>query len=154
MGQSPVFVGDELPHCKTVLAEEFSHCELASRTGKRGRPQNPKRALDKDLLYATVKKTRKKGRIAKVERAAAFGNESDIAARLKKSPSKTINTAYVERSNLDWRLWDAHSPRKSVAFRSAQWLEAKLFICVVFCVVWRHFARIPILREYQFYANT
>jgi hypothetical protein len=63
-----------------------------------------------------------------------FGNESDIVARLEKSPSKTINTAYVERSNLDWRLWDAHSTRKSVAFaRSPQWLEAKLFICVVWC---------------------
>jgi IS1 family transposase len=28
-------------------------------------------------------------------------------------PSCTIDTAYIERSNLDQRLWDAHLTRKA-----------------------------------------
>ena len=49
------------------------------------------------------------------------------------SPSNTINTAFVERTNLDWRLWDAHLVRKSITFaKSVRWLKAKFAICVAF----------------------
>lgn len=38
---------------------------------------------------------------------------------------------YIERSNLDWRLWDAHLARKApTVARSMQWLKAKFAICV------------------------
>ena len=44
-----------------------------------------------------------------------------------------INTSYVERSNLNWRLWDAHLTRKTVMFaKSFRWLKAKFAICVGF----------------------
>ena len=69
----------------------------------------------------------------KVERKIVHGSEQQILARLEKSPSQTVNTAYVERSNLDWRLWDAHLARKSLTFaRSLRWLRAK-FAIVVSC---------------------
>jgi hypothetical protein len=46
---------------------------------------------------------------------------------LAESPSQTINTAYIERSNLDWRLWDAHLTRKApTVARSMRWLRAKI----------------------------
>jgi hypothetical protein len=57
--------------------------------------------VDGDLDYATVKKTRQKGRIVKVERTVVFGTEESVRSRLENSPGKTINTSYIERSNLD-----------------------------------------------------
>ena len=87
--------------------------------------------IDADLDYATVHKTGQGGKVIKVERDVAHGSEPRILERLKNSPSQVINTAYVERSNLDWRLWDAHLARKSrTAARSLRWLKAKFAICV------------------------
>jgi len=75
--------------------------------------------------------TRQDGHIVKVERKIVHGTEQHVLERLEGSPSQTINTAYVERSNLEWRLWDAHLARKSpTAARSMCWLKAKFAICV------------------------
>ncbi len=127
----PLFVSDELAHYGTVLAELFHEMVPSVPTGKRGRPRNPKRVVDEDLDYATVHKTRQGARVLKVECKVIYGNENRIGERLANSPSRTINTAYIERSNLDWRLWDAHLARKApTAARSMRWLKAKFAICV------------------------
>ena len=69
--------------------------------------------------------------MTKVERKIVYGSEQRVLDRLVKSPSQTINTAYIERSNLDWRLWDAHLARKApTVARSIRWLKAKFSICV------------------------
>ena len=102
-------------------------------TGRPGRPRKPEKLVNEDLDYATVHKTREKGRIVKVETQIVFGSEERINKRLRELPSKTINTSYVERSNLNWRLWDAHLTRKSLMFaKSFRWLKAKFAICVAF----------------------
>lgn len=127
----PLFVSDELPHYGTVLGELFHEVVPSVPTGKPGRPRNPERVIDADLDYATVHKTRQGGQVIKVERKVVHGSEQHVLARLAKSPSKTVNTAYVERSNLDWRLWDAHLARKAPTFaHSMRWLKAKFAICV------------------------
>jgi len=127
----PLFVSDELPHYATVLAELFHQQVPPAPTGKRGRPKNPERVIDEDLDYATVHKTREGGRVVQVERRVVFGSERSVYERLRHSPSHTINTAFVERSNLHWRLWDAHLVRKAPTFaRSLRWLRAKFAICV------------------------
>jgi hypothetical protein len=127
----PLFVSDELPHYGTVLAELFHQLVPTVPTGKPGRPSNPQRVIDADLDYATVHKTRQGARVVKVERQVVYGSEERILERLAGSPSRTINTAYIERSNLDWRLWDAHLARKApTAARSMRWLKAKFAICV------------------------
>lgn len=127
----PLFVSDELPHYETVLGELFHTLIPAEPTGKPGRPRNPHKAIDADLDYATVHKTRQGGKVTKVERNAVHGSEPRILERLEKSPSQVINTAYVERSNLDWRLWDAHLARKAPTFaQSIRWLKAKFAICI------------------------
>jgi hypothetical protein len=127
----PLFVSDELPHYGTVLGELFHKLVPAVATGKPGRPPNPKRVVDADLDYATVHKTRQGARIVMVERHVIYGSEQHILDRLAGSPSSTINTAYIERSNLDWRLWDAHLARKApTVARSMRWLKAKFAICV------------------------
>jgi hypothetical protein len=102
-------------------------------TGRPGRPRKPEKLVDEDLDYATVHKTREKGRIVKVETKIVFGTEERINKRLRELPSNTINTSYVERSNLNWRLWDAHLTRKTLRFaKSFRWLKAKFAICVAF----------------------
>jgi len=127
----PLFVSDELPHYGTVLGELFHELVPSAPTGKPGRPRNPERVIDADLDYATVHKTRQGGQVIKVERKVVHGSEQHVLARLAKSPSQAVNTAYVERSNLDWRLWDAHLARKAPTFaRSIRWLKAKFAICV------------------------
>ena len=127
----PLFVSDELPHYGTVLGELFHKLVPLAPTGKPGRPRKPERVIDADLDYATVHKTRQGARVIKVERKVIHGTEHHILARLVKSPSQTINTAYIERSNLDWRLWDAHLARKApTVARSMRWLKAKFAICV------------------------
>jgi hypothetical protein len=76
--------------------------------------------------------------VVKVERSVSIGTMEQVKASLEDSPSKTINTSYVERSNLDWRLWDAHLTRKSLCFaKSLRWLKAKYALCVT----WYNFGR-------------
>jgi hypothetical protein len=68
----PLFVSDELPHYATALSRRFSSDVLVPMTGKRGKPRKPISVLDPVLMYATVHKTRKKGRIVKVDRHIIF----------------------------------------------------------------------------------
>ena len=125
----PLFTSDELPHYETVLRDIYCDLVIPERTGMPGRPCGPIKVVHEDLDYATVHKTREDGRVVQVTRQIIFGNEERIQERLANSPSITINTAYVERSNLNWRLWDAHLARKSVTFAKAlPWLKAKLAI--------------------------
>ncbi len=127
----PLFVSDELSHYGTVLEELFHQEIVPPLTGKRGRPQGPQRVIDPDLEYAMVHKTREKGRVVKVERRVIHGSETSVQRSLANSPSQTINTAYVERTNLNWRLWDAHLTRKALTFAHAlRWLRAKFAITV------------------------
>jgi IS1 family transposase len=127
----PLFVSDELTHYGTVLGELFHQLAPLSPTGKPGRPRNPKRVIDADLDCATVHKTRQGSQIIKVEGKVIHGTEPHIFARSAESPSQTINTAYIEGSNLDRRLWDAHLTRKTpTVARSMRWLKAKFAICV------------------------
>jgi len=129
----PLFVSDELPHYADGLKELFHQCIEQEPTGLRGRPRKPEKVVNDDLDYATVHKTRDKGRIVKVETKIVFGSKERIEKKLKALPGKTINTSYVERSNLNWRLWDAHLTRKSLTFSKAfRWLKAKFSICIAF----------------------
>jgi hypothetical protein len=130
----PLFVSDELPHYGAVLGELFHKLVPRAPTGKPGRPRRPDRVIDAGLDYATVHKTRQGAQAIKVERKVVHGSEQNVLARLANSPGQTINTAYIERSNLDWRLWDAHLARKApTVARSMRWLRAKFAICVAYC---------------------
>jgi len=129
----PLFVSDELPHYADGLKELFHESIEPEPTGLPGRPRKPIKVVNDDLDYATVHKTRDKGRIVKVETNIVFGSKERIEKRITELPGKTINTSYVERSNLNWRLWDAHLTRRSLTFAKAfKWLKAKFSICVAF----------------------
>jgi hypothetical protein len=130
-GDKPLLVKDELPHYASIFSEIFSTFEPCAPTGKPGRPAGPKRVIDEDLVYATVNKTRKGGKIVKVERKLVYGTMKQLNEKLEHSQSITINTSYVERSNSLLRLWDAHLGRKVQTFAKIfDWLCAKLAICI------------------------
>lgn len=129
----PLFTSDELPHYAEGLKELFHTLKPHEPTGRRGRPRNPEKVVDEQLDYATVHKTRERGRVVKVEKNIVFGSADRIEKRMEELPSKTINTSYVERSNLNWRIWDAHLTRKTLMFaKSLRWLKAKFAICIGF----------------------
>ncbi len=129
----PLFTSDELPHYADGLKELFHDIVEVEPTGRPGRPRKPVKIVDSNLDYATVHKTREKGRIVKVETRVVYGLPERIQRRLGELPSNTINTSYVERSNLNWRMWDAHLTRKSLMFaKSLRWLKAKFSLCIAF----------------------
>ena len=131
--KQPLFISDELPHYADGLKELFHKVVNPEPTGQRGRPKNPKKVIDENSDYATVHKTRVNGRVVKVEKKVVYGFSERIEDVLKKLPGNTINTSFVERSNLNWRLWDAHLVRKSLTFaKCIRWLKAKFAICVAF----------------------
>jgi hypothetical protein len=124
-------VSDELAHYANALSSTY-HSEVpVEPTGKPGRPRKPHIVIDSDLDYATVHKVREGGKITKIYRKVVFGDIDRVNERLKDSPSHTINTSYIERSNFDWRLWDAHLVRKGMTYAKAiNYLKAKITICI------------------------
>ncbi|MDR1110169.1 MAG: hypothetical protein LBP92_05600 [Deltaproteobacteria bacterium] len=77
--------------------------------------------------------TWKDHKVIRVERKIVYGTEEQIKDKLNNSPSKTINTSYIECSNATLRLWDLHLTRKSYTFaKSIDFIRAKLAICISF----------------------
>jgi len=92
-----------------------------AHTGKRGRPKGSRRVPVKGLAYAAVHKTRRKGRVVKIDSQPVFGSKDQMKAALETSPvSNTINTAFVERHNSTNRNRNARKVRKSYCF-SKDW---------------------------------
>jgi len=133
-GPPPLFTSDELPHYKTALAESHSTFIPVPPTGKRGRPKKPIPRLDPELQYATVHKTRENGRVVKVEQRIVFGKEQGINKILERSPvSKTVNTSYVERNNLNLRQHSRRLTRKTNGFSKAKRnLEAQVILVMAY----------------------
>ena len=76
------------------------------------------------LNYATVHKTREKGRVVEVTTRVIFGTAATVAAALAASAaSRTINTAFVERHNGTDRNRNARKVRKTYCFSKDWWLH-------------------------------
>ena len=88
---------------------------------QRGRPRSPCTIPRPDLHYAIVHKTRKNGRVVRVEPRVIFGNPDDMLALLARSPvSRKVNTAFVERNNGTDRNRNARKVRRTYCF-SKDW---------------------------------
>ena len=91
---------DEYTAYEGAILEAFGTKAVPPRTGKPGRPRKPYKAALAGLHYATVHKTRKKGRVVDVVTRVIFGTAAAVEAALVKSGvSHRINTAFVERHN-------------------------------------------------------
>ena len=69
------------------------------------------------LVFATVKKERREGRIVRVERTLQIGTPEDLKRHLQASTvSTTVNTSFIERINLSFRHFGRRLTRKTPAF--------------------------------------
>jgi hypothetical protein len=108
---------DEYAPYRGAILRAYGATVTPPRTGKRGRPRKPYRVAPASLLYATVHKTRREGRVVKVEPRLVFGTEAGLKAALKRSASsRAVNTSFVERQNGTDRNRNARKVRKAYSF--------------------------------------
>jgi IS1 family transposase len=116
-----LMTSDEYPCYKTAILQAYGQTVVPPRTGKPGRPRAPYQVAPKQLRYATVHKTRRKGRVVKVEMRVIFGVIAAIVLALARSRvSNVVNTSFVERHNGTDRNRNARKVRKSYCF-SKDW---------------------------------
>jgi hypothetical protein len=116
-----LLTSDEYPADKAAILNTYGIEVVPPRTGKPGRPQAPYKVAPLELQYATVHKTREKGRVGKVDFRVVFGTVLRVLTALAQSAVSTaINTAFVERHNGTDRNRNARKVRKSYCF-SKNW---------------------------------
>lgn len=116
-----LITSDEYPAYPPAILNAYGQVVVPPHTGKPGRPQAPYKVAPPELQYATVHKTREKGRVVKVDFRVVFGTVVGVMAALVQSRvSKAINTAFVERHNGTDRNRNARKVRKSYCF-SKNW---------------------------------
>ena len=115
---------DEYSAYEGAILEAFGTEVVPPRTGKPGRPRKPYKVAPAGLRYATVHKTRKKGRVVDVVRRVIFGTAAAVEAALANSEvSCTVNTAFVERHNGTDRNRNARKVRKTYCFSKDWWIH-------------------------------
>jgi hypothetical protein len=112
-----LITSDEHKPYKKAILKAFGEKRVPKRTGRRGRPKGPRYRPKKDLVYATVHKTREKGRVTDISYRIVFGTEVQVADALKSSRcSRHINTSFIERHNGTDRNRCSRKVRKSYCF--------------------------------------
>jgi IS1 family transposase len=124
-GRAPALITtDEYSAYEGAIPEAFGTEVVPPRTGKPGRPRSPYKVPPEGLSYATVHKTRKKGRVVEVATRVIFGTAATVEAALAASmASRTINTAFVERHNGTDRNRNARKVRKTYCFSKDWWIH-------------------------------
>lgn len=82
--------------------------------------KTPAERLPKELVYATVHKTRENNRVVKVETRLVYGTLRNLRAALVWAVLALVNTVFIERSNGTDRLRNSRKVRKSYRF-SKDW---------------------------------
>jgi IS1 family transposase len=116
-----LITSDEYKPYKEAILKEFGDKRVPKRTGKRGRPKKPSYRPKAELVYATVHKTRVKGKVKKIDYRTVFGTEEQVQSALSASRcSRKINTSFIERQNGTDRNRCSRKVRKSYCF-SKDW---------------------------------
>jgi len=116
-----LITSDEYRAYKKAILKAYGRNTTVAHTGKRGRPKGSSRVPAKGLTYATVHKTRRKGRVVKIDLRAVFNSKANVQAAIENSAvSNMINTAFVERHNGTDRNRNARKVRKTYCF-SKDW---------------------------------
>jgi IS1 family transposase len=116
-----LLTSDEYKPYRKAILRAYGKRVVPKRTGKAGRPKGPYYKPSPQLKYATVHKTRKKGRVVKIDFRVVFGAVAAVAAALRLSAvSNKINTAFVERQNGTDRNRNGRKVRKTYCF-SKDW---------------------------------
>jgi IS1 family transposase len=108
---------DEYPPYQQAILNHYGDEVVPPRTGKPGRPTAARQVPPANLKYATVHKTREKGRVVKIDYRIVFGTQEQVEQALAQSQvSHQINTAFVERHNGTDRNRNARKVRKTYCF--------------------------------------
>lgn len=112
-GVPELITSDEWSSYPEAIREVFGEEYTPPRTGRQGRPAGPRKAVPEGLNYATVNKSRQKGRVVEVVTRVVMGLLSAVLAVLA---GQKINTSYVERHNATDRMRNARKGRKTYRF--------------------------------------
>jgi hypothetical protein len=113
-GRTPELItSDEWPGYPEAIKQVFGVEVVPPRTGKPGRPAGPRLEVPEGLNYATVHKTRQKGRVASVVTRVVLGL---LAAVLGLLGDRKVSTSYLERQNGTDRQRNARKARKTYRF--------------------------------------
>lgn len=116
-----LITSDEYKPYRDAILRTYGQMVPQPRRFCRGRRPGPRLEPPEGLLYATVHKTRKKGRVVRVEARLIYGTPQQLARALERSPvSHHVNTAFVERANGTSRHRNARKGRKTYRF-SKDW---------------------------------
>jgi IS1 family transposase len=147
--QIPFFTSDQLPEYEQALLTAYGEWYQPERRGPRGARPKPRRRPPPELRYAQVIKTRRRGRVVRVQAHVVFGNPQTVAAYLQTSPVSTaINTSFVERDNLTQRQSNRRLTRRTTGFsKDIHWFEKQLWVSLAYyhLVLPHHSLRQPLL---------
>jgi IS1 family transposase len=130
----PFFTSDQWSAYPNALLRTYGEWYQPTRQGRRG-PHPALRCRPRpNLLYAQVVKRREKGRVVEVARKIIGGDANEINMCLAASvASTTINTSFVERSNLAWREHNRRLTRKVMGFsKERPWMEKQLWLSMAY----------------------
>lgn len=113
---------DEYTPYKQAILDAYGTTVVPERTGKPGRPRKHAAQVPLPALnYATVHKTRVKGRVVSVTLEIIFGVVAAVTAALGMSKAgRKINTDFIERHNGTDRNRNSRKARKTYCF-SKDW---------------------------------
>jgi hypothetical protein len=127
----PLYTSDELGHYMVALWETY-RTEPDLNWETLPFPQRAQ-AVHPDLDYAVFHKERKDCRVIRTHQRVVFGSFERICQRLVGSPSRKINTAFIERFNGTLRHYDGHLRRRSQCFaKSWEMFHARMAIVVAY----------------------
>jgi hypothetical protein len=101
-GCAPLFLSDGFGEYLKALVGHYGHWLQLERRQAKGAQPKPRWMPLPQLLYAQVVKSYRRRRIVKVTHRVVFGAAQTIESILAKRGWK-INTAFIERLNLDFR---------------------------------------------------
>lgn len=112
-----LITSDEYKPYREAVLETYGETYPRRRRGTRGRHPKPGRRAPQGLLYAVVRKHRRKGRVVRVTTNLVYGTQSALDRALATSPvSRSPNIAFVERYNATDRQQNGRKARKSYRF--------------------------------------
>ena len=113
----PLFTTDGHDEYSKALLKEYGTQLPVKRTGKLGRPRKSKTIPPPELNYVQVVKYRRKGRVVRIEERLIYGTWEAVNDVLKESPvSSSVNTSFVENSNMVSRHHNRRLTRKTISF--------------------------------------
>lgn len=100
-----------------AILKTYGLAKAYPRTGKPGRPRQPRLIPPRALVYAMVHKLRRQSRVVRVTIRRVFGTARQLARALARSGvSSHVNTTFVERFNATVRQHNSRKARKVYTF--------------------------------------